>query len=209
MDLFGGRGRLVGTIGGVFLLGFTEAVVVAIPLVALFLALNAVVVGVSLAEIVATPQLIGSWTEALTVHGTGFLDVAGPAIIVLVTYSQVILVRNIAGAVDALVLGQHPLAVLGMHQRLPEARLHGFLGCVAQQPPVLRAVVDDRAAGCVDLRVEHRGDLFGQRPITLRSPGQPPLALDPLDRRSTGGRSPRPLRPGVGPHVQHALLPNR
>ena len=68
-------------LGGVFLLGFSEAVVVAIPLVALFLALNAVVVGVSVAEIVATPQLIGTWTQALTVHGTGFLDIAGPAII--------------------------------------------------------------------------------------------------------------------------------
>jgi hypothetical protein len=68
-------------LGGVFLLGFTEAVVVAIPLVALFLALNAVVVGVGLAQIVATPQLIGSWTQALTAHGTGFLDIAGPAVI--------------------------------------------------------------------------------------------------------------------------------
>ena len=68
-------------LGGVFLLGFTEAVVVAIPLVAAFLALNAVVVGVGLAQIVATPQLIGSWTQALTAHGTGFLDIAGPAII--------------------------------------------------------------------------------------------------------------------------------
>jgi hypothetical protein len=66
-------------LGGVFLLGFTEAVVVAIPLVALFLALNAVVVGVALAQIVATPQLIGGWTQALTAHGTGFLDIAGPA----------------------------------------------------------------------------------------------------------------------------------
>src|SRR3954471_4149293 len=56
-------------LGGVFLLGFTEAVVVAIPLVALFLALNAVVVGVGLAQIAATPQLIGSWTQALTAHG--------------------------------------------------------------------------------------------------------------------------------------------
>jgi amino acid transporter len=68
-------------LGGVFLLGFTEAVVVAIPLVALFLALNAVVVGVGLTQIVATPQLIDSWTQALTAHGTGFLDIAGPAII--------------------------------------------------------------------------------------------------------------------------------
>src|SRR5215203_1256354 len=59
-------------LGGVFLLGFTEAVVVAIPLVALFLALNAVVVGVGLAQIVAAPQLMGSWTQALTAHGTGF-----------------------------------------------------------------------------------------------------------------------------------------
>jgi hypothetical protein len=67
-------------LGGVFLLGFTEAVV-AIPLVALFLALNAVVVGVGLTQIVATPQPIGSWTQALTAHGTGFLDIAGPAII--------------------------------------------------------------------------------------------------------------------------------
>jgi len=68
-------------LGSVFLLGFTEAVVVAIPLVALFLALNAVVVGVGLAQIAANPQLIGSWTQALTAHGTGFLDIAGPAII--------------------------------------------------------------------------------------------------------------------------------
>jgi hypothetical protein len=43
--------------------------------------LNAVVVGVGLAQIVATPQLIGSWTQALTAQGTGFLDIAGPAII--------------------------------------------------------------------------------------------------------------------------------
>ncbi|HLM23328.1 MAG TPA: hypothetical protein VK390_17625 [Propionibacteriaceae bacterium] len=68
-------------LGGVFLLGFSEAVVVAIPLVALFLALNAVVVGVGLGQIVAAPQLVGSWTQALTAHGTGFLDIAGPAII--------------------------------------------------------------------------------------------------------------------------------
>ena len=45
-------------LGGVFLLGFNEAVVVAIPLVAVFLALNAVIVAVGIGEIAANPQLV-------------------------------------------------------------------------------------------------------------------------------------------------------
>jgi hypothetical protein len=68
-------------LGGVFLLGFTEAVVVAIPLVAIFLTLNAVVVVVGIGEIVASPQLLTGWTQALTANGTGFFDIAGPALI--------------------------------------------------------------------------------------------------------------------------------
>ena len=68
-------------LGGVFLLGFNEAVVVAIPLVAVFLALNAVIVAVGIGEIVANPQLLSSWTEALTAHGSGFTDIAGPAVL--------------------------------------------------------------------------------------------------------------------------------
>src|SRR3982751_1790528 len=51
-------------LGFVFLLGFSEAVVVAIPLVAVFLALNAVVVVVGLGEIFATPQLLAGWAQA-------------------------------------------------------------------------------------------------------------------------------------------------
>jgi hypothetical protein len=68
-------------LGGVFLLGFSEAVVVAIPLVALFLALNAVVVVVGVAEIVANPALLAGWTQALTSRGTGFFDILAPAVI--------------------------------------------------------------------------------------------------------------------------------
>ncbi len=68
-------------LGFVFLLGFNEAVVVAIPLVAVFLALNAIVVVVGLGEIVTTPQLIGGWTQALTARGSGVFDILGPAVL--------------------------------------------------------------------------------------------------------------------------------
>jgi hypothetical protein len=89
-------------------------------------------------------------------------------------------VPGVSGAVDALVLGQHPLAVLGMDQRLPEVRLRDLLGRVAEQLLVLRALVDDSAVGGAQLGVEDRGDLLGQRPVAPRSPGQPPLALRSL-----------------------------
>jgi hypothetical protein len=81
--------------------------------------------------------------------------------------------------VAAFVLGQDPLAVVRMDQRLPEVRPCGLLGRVAEQLLVLRALVDHGAVGGARLGVEHRGDLLGQRPVALRSPGQPPLALRP------------------------------
>ncbi|MCP3787321.1 amino acid transporter [Micromonospora sp. A3M-1-15] len=59
-------------LGGVFLLGFSEAVQVAIPLVAVFLALNAVIVVVGLAEVAADPGTLSGWTDRLTeVGGAG------------------------------------------------------------------------------------------------------------------------------------------
>ena len=61
-------------LGGVFLLGFSEAVNVAIPLVAVFLALNAVVVGFGIAEIVADPTLLSGWTERLTTTHPNLLE---------------------------------------------------------------------------------------------------------------------------------------
>ncbi|MDX6321589.1 MAG: hypothetical protein QOF52_1447 [Propionibacteriaceae bacterium] len=68
-------------LGGVFLLGFSEAVVVAIPLVAVFLLLNGVVVAVSLETIARQPDLLADWTTALTSHGTGFTAIIGPAVL--------------------------------------------------------------------------------------------------------------------------------
>ncbi|ANZ38028.1 amino acid transporter [Lentzea guizhouensis] len=68
-------------LGGVFLLGFSEAVGVAIPLVAVFLALNAVVAVVGLVDVFATPDALQRWIDALGVHGDGVFGVVGPAVL--------------------------------------------------------------------------------------------------------------------------------
>ncbi|MFI7024623.1 amino acid transporter [Micromonospora sp. NPDC049900] len=58
-------------LGGVFLLGFREAVAVAVPLVVVFLALNAVIVVVALTDLAADPAPLADWTAALTTDGGG------------------------------------------------------------------------------------------------------------------------------------------
>jgi hypothetical protein len=64
-------------LGGVFLLGFSEAVAVAIPLVAVFLALNAAVVVVGFIDVVNTQGAFSAWTDALG-HNKG---IVGPAVL--------------------------------------------------------------------------------------------------------------------------------
>ncbi|MET7695370.1 amino acid transporter [Streptomyces sp. NPDC005483] len=67
-------------LGGVFLLGFSEAVKVAIPLVAVFLALNAIVIGVGVAHVLTDPDAWSAWTGSLTDLG-GLGDLARPALL--------------------------------------------------------------------------------------------------------------------------------
>ncbi|KRE65325.1 amino acid transporter [Arthrobacter sp. Soil736] len=67
-------------LGGVFLLGFSEAVAVAIPLVGVFLLLNAVIIGTGIYDAVTQPGALSDWTAALTSYG-GLGSIAGPAIL--------------------------------------------------------------------------------------------------------------------------------
>jgi amino acid transporter len=67
-------------LGGVLLLGFSEAVAVAIPLVLAFLGLNAVVVAVGVGDLLADPGLLSSWTDRLTSGGGGLGGLFGPSI---------------------------------------------------------------------------------------------------------------------------------
>ncbi|MEU8662788.1 amino acid transporter, partial [Actinoplanes philippinensis] len=68
-------------LGGVFLLGFSEAVSVAIPLVAVFLGLNAIIIGAGIVEIIGSPDAWSAWTAALTAGGGGAGDLVLPALV--------------------------------------------------------------------------------------------------------------------------------
>ena len=68
---------LLALLGGVFLRGFTEAIGVAVALVAVYLSLNVVVIAVSIGHVVADPAVVGDWTTALTTqHGDPLMIVA-------------------------------------------------------------------------------------------------------------------------------------
>jgi hypothetical protein len=68
---------LIAILGGVFLKGFKEAIGIAVALVIVYLALNAVVVAVSLQHVLANPEVLGNWREALfTQHGSPIMMVA-------------------------------------------------------------------------------------------------------------------------------------
>jgi hypothetical protein len=68
-------------LGGVFLMGFSEAVGVAIPLVAVFLLLNAIVVVVAGVDLFSDAAALSRWTDALTSGGGGFGGIVGPAVV--------------------------------------------------------------------------------------------------------------------------------
>jgi hypothetical protein len=65
---------LIALLGGVFLKGFTEAIGIAVGLVGVYLALNVVVVGQGLFQVLTHPSRVTDWTTALTTqHGNPVL----------------------------------------------------------------------------------------------------------------------------------------
>jgi hypothetical protein len=62
---------LLAALGGIFLKGFREVVGVAVPIVGLYLVLNAIVVGWGLLEVLNHPEPLSEWTGSLwTLHGS-------------------------------------------------------------------------------------------------------------------------------------------
>ena len=85
-DALSGKAVLITVIlllilGGVFLMGFTEAVNVAIPLVAVFLLLNAITIVVGLVHIATHPVTVDDWVSAITSTGGGWSGILRPALL--------------------------------------------------------------------------------------------------------------------------------
>ena len=61
---------LIALLGGVFLIGFTEAIAIAVVVVAAYILLNVVVIGAGLYQIMLQPQVLANWQQALfSTHG--------------------------------------------------------------------------------------------------------------------------------------------
>ncbi len=75
-------------LGGVFLLGFSEAVNVAIPLVTVFLVLNAIVIADGVVQLFLHPEVFGNWQAALLRDGGG---IGGVLLTTLIAFPLLVL----------------------------------------------------------------------------------------------------------------------
>ncbi|MCT9930250.1 amino acid transporter [Planotetraspora sp. A-T 1434] len=74
---------LIALLGAIFLRGFSEAIGLAVVLVAVYLVLNVVVIAVALWEVVSHPQLIDGWQHTLTAEHSSPLAMIGVSLLVL------------------------------------------------------------------------------------------------------------------------------
>ncbi|WP_280680545.1 amino acid transporter [Kitasatospora sp. MAA19] len=73
---------LVALLGAVFLKGFSEAIGLAVVLVAVYLVLNVVVVAVGIWKIIQAPHVVTDWTSALTAQHGNPVIMVGVALVV-------------------------------------------------------------------------------------------------------------------------------
>ncbi|MEV4110277.1 amino acid transporter [Nonomuraea sp. NPDC049695] len=74
---------LLAALGGVFMLGFTEAIGIAVVLVFVYLGLNAVVIAVALVHVLEAPQVVVDWQGALGVNYSSPLAMIGLSLLVM------------------------------------------------------------------------------------------------------------------------------
>ncbi|MEV0582623.1 amino acid transporter [Nonomuraea sp. NPDC050310] len=114
---------LIAALGAVFLLGFSEAISIAVVLVAVYLLLNVVVVATAVQHVLAAPELVANWRNVLEA------DYASPVAMIAVSlYVMPKLALGLSGfetgvAVMPLVRGELAQRVKGARKLLTTAAL--------------------------------------------------------------------------------------
>ena len=111
---------LLALLGAVFLRGFTEAIGIAVGLVAIYLALNAVVVAVGVWQVLRAPQYLADWQQAMvTQHGSPVMVVA----FALLVFPKLAL--GLSGFETGVAVMPHIRGAADDDPRQPAGRIHG------------------------------------------------------------------------------------
>ncbi|MFI1965425.1 amino acid transporter [Streptomyces pathocidini] len=111
---------LIALLGAVFLKGFTEAVGIAVVIVAVYLALNVVVVAVGLWHVFTEPQVVSDWTGALTAEHGSPLAMVGVALLVFPK-----LALGLSGFETGVAVMPHVEGASGDSPERPKGRIRG------------------------------------------------------------------------------------
>ncbi|MFI7641534.1 amino acid transporter [Nonomuraea sp. NPDC049400] len=114
---------LLAALGGVFLMGFTEAIGIAVLLVFVYLALNAVVVTVAIAHVLEAPQVVVDWQRALSLDFSSPLAMVGLSLLVMPKLALGMSGFETGVAVMPVVKGDIPQRVKGTKRLLTVAAL--------------------------------------------------------------------------------------
>ncbi|MBW8483415.1 amino acid transporter [Actinomadura sp. PM05-2] len=114
---------LIAALGAIFLIGFAEAISIAVVLVAVYLALNVVVIARALYEVATTPHAVTDWQHALTTEHSGPLAMIAVALLVMPKLALGMSGFETGVAVMPLVKGDLPGRVRGTRRLLTTAAL--------------------------------------------------------------------------------------
>ena len=182
---------LLALLGGVFLRGFTEAIGLAVGLVATYLLLNVVVIGVALWHVVRQPSVVPDWTAALTAqHGSPVMMVA----VALLVFPKLAL--GMSGFETGVAVMPHVRGDAADTERRPIGRIRGTKRLLTTAALIMSvflvtsSFVDHAADPCSAVRARRRRERPGAR---VPRPRVPRLRLrhgvrrlhdrDPLVRR--------------------------
>ena len=114
---------LLALLGGVFLMGFSEAIGIAVLLVFVYLALNAVVVATAIAHVLEAPGVVVDWKEALSTSYRSPLAMVGLSLLVMPKLALGLSGFETGVAVMPVVKGDIPQRIAGTRRLLTVAAL--------------------------------------------------------------------------------------